>query len=282
MIYILFNPLANNSRGENDAKNWAIENKVKGTFKSLIDMNFKKFFDTTKASDEVILCGGDGTLNRFVNDTYGYNFKCKLSLVKCGSGNDFYRDVASKEKDGRINLLPYIQNLPLITVNGIKRRFINGIGYGIDGDTCLKGDEIRKKDPNAVINYTNIAIKLLLGGFKTKNCTVEVDGKKYSYKHVWLASAMNGRYYGGGMMAAPNKDRLDKNIHCDVCVYSSIGRLISLIRFPKFSAGQHKGRKFLIHLTGKNIQVSFDKPCALQIDGDVVANVTTYKVSFDK
>ena len=34
--------------------------------------------------------------------------------------------------------------------------------------------------------------------------------------------------------------------------------------------------------TPKNITVTFDKPCALQIDGDVVKDVLTYTVDYDK
>ncbi|MCQ2753032.1 MAG: diacylglycerol kinase family protein [Bacilli bacterium] len=278
MIYILYNPLANNSRGQIDAEHWAERLTTKPTFKSVIGLNFKDFFKKVKASDEVILCGGDGTLNRFANDTYGTKFNCKLSYAKCGSGNDFYRDVADQEVDGRIDLKPYLKHLPLIKVNGIKRRFLNGIGYGIDGDTCLAGDEIRTKDPNAVINYTKIAVGLLLGKFKTKTAEVEVDGVKSTFKHVWLSSTMNGKYYGGGMMAAPKQDRLNAKHECDLVTLSSIGRVHTLLRFPKFSGGKHDKKRFLTHLRGKHIKVTFSSPCALQIDGDVIKDVTTYEV----
>jgi len=278
MIYVLFNPLANNSHGQEDAKKWS-DTFVKGAkFLSVIGLDAKKFLATLKEKDELILCGGDGTLNRFVNETYGYQFKCKVSYAKCGSGNDFYRDVAQYEKDGRVDLKPFIKHLPLITVNGIKRRFINGIGYGIDGDTCLIGDEIRKKDPTAKINYSSIAVKLLLTKYKVKNATIKVDGEEHSHKRVWLASAMYGRYYGGGMMAAPSRDRLKGDYACDVCVLSSRGRVTTLLRFPKFSAGKHDKKKYITHYVGKHITVTFDKPCALQIDGDVVADVTSYTV----
>lgn len=281
MIYILYNPLANNSRGQQDAERWAERLTAPATFKSVIDLNFKSFFQKVKPSDEVVLCGGDGTLNRFANDTYGINFKCKLSYAKCGSGNDFYRDVADKEEDGRIDLKPYLKHLPLVKVNGIKRRFLNGIGYGIDGDTCLEGDKIREKDPSAVINYTKIAISLLLSKFKTKVAQIEVDGIKSVFKHVWLATTMNGRYYGGGMMAAPNQDRLNNKHECDLVVFSSIGRIHTLLRFPKYSSGKHEGKRFVTHIQGKHVKVIFSKPCALQIDGDVVKDVTSYEVIND-
>lgn len=282
MIYILFNPKANNSRGESDAKKWGECLKVPAKFICVIGLDLKKFFNGLKENDSVVLSGGDGTINRFANDTYGMKFKNKVYYVKCGSGNDFYRDMLAKaDKDGLIEITPYLKKLPLITVNGIKRRFINGIGYGLDGECCHVGDEIRKKDPNAVINYKKIAVKLLLGKFRLRRAEVEVDGKTHHYKNVWLSSTMYGHYYGGGMMAAPDKDREKNNDVCDVVTLSSRGRLHTLLRFPTFSSGKHKNKKWLSHIVGKKIKVSFDIPCALQIDGDVIENVSSYTVSFE-
>jgi len=284
MKYVLFNPLSNNKRGESDARSWAENNNFgDANFQSVIGLDYKGFFDGLTKDDQVVLCGGDGTLNYFANQIYGYKFKNELYYAKCGSGNDFYRDVIGYEKEGKVELTQFLAHLPLITVNGKKARFLNGIGYGIDGDTCLVGDEIREKDPAAKINYSNIAIGLLLrsNGFQTKHAVVEVDGKKYEFDNVWLSSAMNGKFYGGGMMAAPKQDRLNKEHTVTVTTFSSKGRLITFLRFPGFSGGKHEGKKHFSELVGKHIVVTFDKPCALQIDGDTVKDVTTYTVDVD-
>lgn len=291
MMYILFNPLANNGNGEKEAKAWKEQfAKCEAEFVNIIELKMS-FFDGLTENDEVILCGGDGTLNRFANETYGYKFKNKLFLAKCGTGNDFYRDVLPYEKDGRVELTQFIQNLPVVTVNGMKRHFVNGIGYGIDGDTCLVGDQIKEKQPGIIVNYSKIAIGLLLKfakneqgkkyGFMPKVAKTVVDGKEMNFKNVWLCSTMVGKYYGGGMMAAPLQDRLNKEHTCSVIAYSSKGRLISFLRFPAFSGGKHKGKKYLINQVGKHIEVTFDQPCALQIDGEVVKDVLTYTVDFD-
>ncbi|MCQ2488391.1 MAG: diacylglycerol kinase family protein [Clostridia bacterium] len=281
MLYLLYNPLSNNSQGESDAKAWAEANNVSPEFTSVIGLDYKDFFGKLASEDEVILAGGDGTVNRFANDVYGLPINNPLYLVKCGTGNDFYKDVLEHEVDGKIDLRPFIKNLPLVSVNGIEQRFLNGVGFGVDGDTCLIGDEIREKDPGADINYSGIAIKHLLTKFKPKHATVEVDGEVTEIDHVWIASAMKGRYYGGGMMAAPEQDRLNDDGTCTVTVFSSVGRLPTLLRFPTFSNGKHEGKKFLIKFTGKHIKVTFNEPCALQIDGETVKDVLTYSVDCD-
>lgn len=116
-----------------------------------------------------------------------------MFLYKAGTGNDFLRDIEAKEK--LVPILPYLQKLPKVTINGQSRYFINGIGYGIDGMVCEIADEMKAKGIKN-INYTAISIKLLLGKYKCANAIVFVDGREYRFKKVWIASAMFGRYYG--------------------------------------------------------------------------------------
>lgn len=280
MKYILMNPKANNGLGENDAREWAkcLDEEV-----TYIDVLKEKdmcgFVKGLNENDEIIVAGGDGTLNHFANDIADIDVPNKMYYVKCGSGNDFYRD--NKEycdEKGMIPLNRFLKNLPIVEVNGIKRRFINGIGYGIDGETCRVGEEMRSKTTKP-INYTNIAIKLLLGGYKVKRATVTVDGETRNFKNVWLAPTMKGRYYGGGMMVAPDQNRFDEENKVTTVLVYKRSKLITLIRFPSIFEGKHVLKTDSITvLTGKNVTVTFNEPCALQIDGEVINDVTTYSV----
>lgn len=279
MTYLLYNPLANNSKGDRDARQWATDNNVECELTSLLEIgNMKEFFDGLGEDDDVILTGGDGTLNRFANDVYGYEFKNPVYYVKCGSGNDFYRDNEKYAENGRIDLRPFLKNLPLVTVNGIQRRFLNGIGYGIDGETCRIGD-IQRATSDKPVNYSKIAIKLLLGSYKLKKATVEVDGKVSTFDNVWMASTMKGRFYGGGMMVAPAQDRFNDDGVVSVVTLYKKNRLVTLMRFPSLNKGEHVLKEDWVTVqTGHKVTVSFDQPCALQIDGDVIEDVVTYTV----
>ncbi len=279
MIYLLLNPLANNSKGESDAHEWAESHDVDCKFISLLDIpDMKGFLQGLGDGDEVILTGGDGTLNRFANDVYGYEIKVPVYYAKCGSGNDFFRDNEKYVKNGRIELRPFLKDLPEITVNGIKRRFLNGIGYGLDGETCKAGD-LQRETSDKPVNYTNIAIKLLLGGYRLKKATVTVDGETETYENVWLASTMKGRFYGGGLMVAPEQDRFNEDHKVSVVALYKRSRLITLMRFPSLNKGEHiKKADWVTVKRGHKVKVSFDQPCALQIDGDVIDNVTSYTV----
>ena len=189
------NPKANNGLGESDARNWAKVLTEEVTFVDVLHNDVRQLISTLQADDEVVVAGGDGTLNHFINDVADLDIKNNIYYVKSGSGNDFYRDRKEDVDElGRIALNRHLQNLPIIHVNGITKRFINGIGYGLDGETCKIGEQMRMKSDKP-INYSNIAIKLLLGGYKLKRATVTVDGDTKEYKYVWLASTMKGRYY---------------------------------------------------------------------------------------
>ncbi len=164
----------------------------------------------------------------------------------------------------------------MVKVDGKKLKFVNGIGYGIDGYCCEKGDILRKRSTKRV-NYTAIAIKGLLGGYKPVDAAVRVDGKEYRFKKVWLAPTMNGRYYGGGMNVTPQQDRLDPERKLSVAVIFGSGKLKTLTVFPSIFEGKHIEHTEMVSiLRGYEIQVKFDRPTALQVDGETFSGVTSY------
>lgn len=278
MYHVLYNPLSGNKKGAESVEK--VKALVKGEIKAadVRDISdFTAFFAGLAEDDAVVLCGGDGTLNHFVNDIADVEIKNDVFLFACGSGNDFKTDVAPEET-GLIKINAYIQNLPVVEVKGMKRRFINGIGYGIDGYCCEVGDEEAKKSDKPV-NYAGIAVKGLLFHFKPANATVTVDGETQAFKHVWLAPSMNGRYYGGGMNVAPDQNRLAEPKKLSLVVWNGTGKITTLLRFKSIFSGEHIKYKKMIHIfTGKDITVKFDRPTALQIDGETVSGVTEYTV----
>lgn len=268
MRYVLYNPKANNGLKPE------ILNGVE--YKEVIGLDYEAFFQGLNEEDEVLFVGGDGTVNYLINALDVSKIKNKIYFKPAGTGNDFMNDLDNK--DGHEILLnDYIRDLPTVYVNGMEKKFINGIGYGIDGYCCEVADKIRESDASKKIDYTGIAIKGLLFHFKPKNAVITVDGKEYKYSNVWLAPSMKGRFYGGGMMVAPAQDRNGDTL--SVVVYHVKSKLKALIVFPNIFKGTHVENKEMVEvMTGKEIEVKFDQPCALQIDGETVLNVSSYKV----
>jgi len=266
MKYYLYNPLANNG----------IRLDVPGV--ELLDAtktDYPSFFADLAAEDEVVLIGGDGTINHLINAVDCEKLKNKVYLLGNGSGNDFLNDIG--EKPGKEILLnPYLKNLPTARVNGKEWKFINNMSYGIDGYCCEVADKIKAKTPGKKINYTSIAIKGVLYDYKPGDAVVTVDGVTREFHNIWLAPAMKGRYCGGGMMLAPGQDRFSDKL--TVMIYCSRSRLQTLIAFPKIFEGKHVEMTDRVTvITGNKVHVKFTRPCAAQIDGETILNVMEYE-----
>ena len=276
MTYTLYNSLANNKR----EPEYIVELRKKGKSENIIDVtkiDYKVFFNSINPNDVIYLVGGDGTINYLANAIDIEKFKNEIYLIPSGTGNDFFHDVTEGKEVDKVLLNPYLKDLPTVEVNGIKKKFINGIGFGIDGYCCEVGDKLKEKSTKK-INYTSIAIKGLLFHFKPVRAKVIVDGNTYEHTKVWLTPTMKGRYYGGGMKIAPNQDRNEKG-KVSAVVYRAPNKFKALMVFPSIFKGEHiKKTKMVKVYEGHEITVVFNKPTALQIDGETVKNVLTYTV----
>ena len=278
---VLYNPLANNMRGaESAAKIKQDLGRDDISFEDITQINDINEFIVSSKDREIVIAGGDGTLNRFVNRFENWDIPdISVYYYAAGSGNDFMRDVKeNKSENGLVKLNDYVKQLPTVTVKGREYRFINGVGYGIDGYCSQAGDELRAKSDKPV-NYTHIAIKGLLFDYHPVNASVTVDNVTRTYKKVWLAPTMNGRYYGGGMEVAPMQERLSDNKKVSTVIMHGSGKLKTLCIFPSIFKGEHIEHKDAVDvLRGNSVTVEFDRPCALQIDGETIPDVTSYSV----
>lgn len=277
-FHVLYNPLSGHVASQ------PVESELKALLPNdefelndVTKLNLHEYLTALGESETVLLVGGDGTLNRFINDSGDLLGKHSVYYYAAGNGNDFWSDIGRKRGDAPVCIDEYLKNLPVVTVNGRTQKFLNGIGFGIDGYCCEVGDKLRAA--NKPVNYTSIAIKGLLFHFKPRTAKVTVDGKEHVFKKVWIAPTMNGRYYGGGMIPTPAQERLGSDKKVSACIMYGKGKLRTLIAFPTIFKGEHVKKTNMVKVfSGKEITVKFYKPCALQIDGETVLGVTEYTV----
>ena len=270
MKYYLYNPLS--------------KNKTKPAFLDELDpkttevietdiFNHREFISSLKEEDEVVLVGGDGTINYFVNTIEGIDLKNNIYLRTNGHANDFVNDIEKYDEEVLLN--PYINKLPKVEVKELDKYFINGIGFGLDGYCCLMEDKLKKEKKE--VNYKKIGRRGILKN-KPFNVTITIDDKTYVHSNVWFASCMKGRYNGSGMMLAPYQNRTSDKV--SLVIFTAKSKLKALGLFSKIFNNSHLEKKdnFIVY-TGNNIQVSSDIPLTLHIDGEKVIDVTTYKVN---
>jgi diacylglycerol kinase family enzyme len=100
------------------------------------------------------------------------------------------------------------------------------------------------------------------------------------FENVWMTPTMLGRFFGGGMMCAPGQDRLNEDGTVSLMVMRCKSKLRTLLLFPSIFKGEHvKVTDIVSVFKGHEIHVRFDRPTALQIDGEVFSGVSEYTVT---
>jgi len=276
---VLYNPFSSSRRGRRSAER--LKKLLGESFAGFEDItsvtDFSMFFDSMKEDCAAVVCGGDGTLNRLIN-AEGFDpdkYADKLFCCPGGSGNDFYKDIKHREKKLPVPLKEYFTGLPTAEIDGKFYRFLNGLGAGIDGFVCELGNRLRDETGKKV-NYTACALKGLLGKYTPIDVKITVDGIEHMMKSCWLTPVMNGRYFGGGMKATPDQDRLSSDGKLSMLSFCGSGRFKTLCIFPViFSGGHVKIKKHCTVLTGNEIKVEYSSPQCLQIDGETIPGVKT-------
>lgn len=285
MIHVLFNPKAGSNKGKEKAQsleNYLLEKEL--VFHDLTEIEDQgDFLESLPEGDSIVLCGGDGTLNHFINEVFDqmdaeFLKKREIFFYGAGSGNDFLNDINAKAEDGPILLNPYLEHLPRVEINGKIHYFINDVGMGIDGYVCQEGNR-KRGETDKPINYTLIAVKGLLGAFRPVDAKVTIDGVTKEYHKVWMVPTMNGRFFGGGMMATPQQDRMNEGHKVSVLVFHGMSIIKTLLIFPTVFTGKHvKYTKYVEIKEAKEVEVEFSRPCPLQIDGETIRDISYYHV----
>ena len=278
MTYILYNPLANCGDGMKDM------DKVQSAMGTERPGQEIKLVDVTRepaaavlmgmgAEDAAVICGGDGTLHHLINDLNGAVPTAPVYVWRMGTGNDFLRDVLGASKAERVQLNEYIKALPCGEVNGQRIRFLNNLSFGLDGQVCEQG-ELERERLGRRVNYIGRALRMVLGDYKPIKATVTVDGESRTYERVWVASAMNGRYFGGGFKIAPGQDRNSDKL-C-VVVLHNLNRVQALLNLARVYWGGHVKMRQCDVRFGHEVSVTCDRPTALNMDGEVFNRATGY------
>ena len=276
---IYYNPYGGNGTCEKNAHQ--VGALLKGSTVTYHDItretDLLETFSAIPKEEKIVLVGGDGTLNRFINAVPVDDLPFDIYYSGAGSGNDFLKDLGRKGLEKPILLNPYLKNLPYVEIKGHTYRFINGIGFGLDGYCCEEADRQRQKKFRIPINYTAIALKGLAFAYKPVCAKVTVDSEPHSFSRVWMAPSMFGRYFGGGMLPTPNQLRQNPENTLTTVVMFGASKLNALVNFPRMFSGtleEFQGHSFF--RKARDITVTFDRPCAVQIDGETIVDVLSY------
>ena len=311
MFYFIINPAARSGRGkkiwnelreELERKN--VEYRFYYTAKERgVGRIARCILNTNRGSVTIVLLGGDGTVNEFLqgvaacgDDSFE---RLRMGYIPAGSATDLARALelpadpmenlkrilaagdgklsyvdgtqAATERATDLGLLCY-QDAEKKELNGRSRLFVVSAGMGFDAAVCAESAASgEKKLLNRIglggLSYGLLCVKRLLGAPRN-NCTVFMDRKRvYAAKDCLFVTVMNHKYQGGGVMFAPAA--LGNDGILDLCFTDRISRGKVLFTFPKAYSGAHVGTKGIILEQAREVRIAASTYLWVHTDGEV-------------
>lgn len=212
--------------------------------------------------ERIIAVGGDGTVNDVLNGIAGTN--AALGVIPGGSGNDFIRSINSHNDIKKIiedNTYGKIVKCDLGMCNG--KYFINVASSGFDAQVVIETQKAKKVFSGSLA-YIVAVIKTIFI-YKGKRINIKVDDHNFE-ENTLLVAVANGKYYGGGMLPAPEAEIDDG--YFDICHIKQVGKAKMLVLFPKFIKGKHCNIKEVSMLKGRKIKIEANEELPVNLDGE--------------
>ena len=212
--------------------------------------------------DEVIILGGDGTINYVVNELR--EKPVCFSIVSNGTGNDSVKSLHGEmrfHKQVEIAIHGRIKRFDLGICNG--RAFVNGVGIGFDGQVVQRMAD-RKKKRGSHLDYLVTVIRTL-ARFKEKSLRFSLDGKRFERK-VLLMTVSNGTTFGGGFKINPLAQPDDGFL--DVCLLNEISPLLRFWHLPRLRTGSHRHLRQVELFKAKSVMMQASDELVAHLDGE--------------
>jgi YegS/Rv2252/BmrU family lipid kinase len=214
---------------------------------------------------QIIVVGGDGTLNEVANGIFNQQVVATtditVGMIMLGTGNDWGRMYNLREKYKkavktlRKNRL-FVQDVGVVTYHDgekeQRRYFVNMAGLGYDALVAEMTNHMKDKGGGGTFAYL---LNLLKGLFRYHHAflEVEIDGGIIYRGPVFSMSVGICKYNGGGMMQLPNAIPDDGML--DVTIFKKVTKLTVVRNLKKLYSGKFTGLPFVITGRGKTVRI---------------------------
>jgi diacylglycerol kinase (ATP) len=217
-----------------------------------------------RASDAVIVGGGDGTLSTCAKAMA--EIGRPMGILPLGTANDLARTLkipTALPEAGAIIAKQYSEPVDIGMVNG--HPFFNVVTIGLAADMATRLDRMTKKRWGR-FGYAIGAMRVALGARRFTASITTARGTE-TVKTYQIAIG-NGRYYGGGVV-----------VHADATIHDGMLDLYSLelqtlwklaLMFPAFRRGEHGGWDDVRVDHAHSFEIRTRKPQPVNADGEVV------------
>ncbi len=287
---VIVNPNAGRKKGEKD---WPEISKLLDeagfTYKALFTEHrdhavFMAEEHINQGYRNIIVVGGDGTLNEVVNGIF-HQKTCPtteviLGMIMVGTGNDWGRMYNIKEKYSKaVKILKkqrlFVQDAALVTYHlGEERRtryFVNMAGMGYDALVAQMTNKMKEKGGGGPLAYLFNLFKGLFS-YKHTQMVVSIDDVDAFQGNVFSMSIGICRYNGGGMMQLP--DAMPDDGILDMTILKDVKKMDVVRHIKKLYDGSFLGLHFVETHKGKKIRITAAPPqgAILETDGESLGN----------
>jgi diacylglycerol kinase (ATP) len=231
---------------------------------------------------DIVIAGGDGTINQAVAGLMDYNVN--FGIIPCGSGNGLANSAKISKRPAKA--LDVVFTGKAIAVDGF---YINGrfacmlCGLGYDAKVA---HDFANQPKRGLATYAKMALKNFLSmkpypfRLTLQHNTVEID--------AWFISIANSNQFGNNFTIAPKASLSDGLL--DIVIVTSKNKLSFVLQTVKQLAGWNKlqatslveGKKGVIYFQTEKLIIANLSLAPLHIDGDPAETYKDLKIEIKK
>ena len=235
----------------------------------------------TQGYRNVIVVGGDGTLNEVVNGVFAqhacHTTDVTLAMIAVGTGNDWGKMYCiPTDYEGAISLIrerkTRLQDVGLteyqVGSQQESRYFLNIAGLGFDAAVVRRTNRQKEQGKSGKALYFMNLLNSLMR-YRPTLTEIEFDGIRLSEK-VFTISIGIGRYSGGGMKQTPHAIPDDGLF--DITLVKQIGKGNIILSLKKLYDGSILEHPKIQGFRGKIIRIESNPPIHLEADGETLGH----------
>ena len=220
---------------------------------------------------ELIVIGGDGTINEVINNYHGK----EIIYLAYGSGNDLARSIEFK-KDIEISRLLESKRFIEYDVGVVNdRKFCSGFDIGFNADIIKRanGSKLKKYLGKYIYLLQGVIGILMLKKYKAK---ISWDSGEITTDKLYLLNAMIQPYEGGGIKFAPNATGQDGKLHIMIMENMSLATFV--YNYLCLLLKKHNKMRKVKQITTDRLAIKTNQRY-FQIDGELINNTEQLNVS---
>ena len=219
---------------------------------------------------ELIVIGGDGTINEVINNYHGK----EIIYLAYGSGNDLARSIEFK-KDIEISRLLESKRFIEYDVGVVNdRKFCSGFDIGFNADIIKRanGSKLKKYLDKHIYLLQGVIGILMLKKYKAK---ISWDSGEITTDKLYLLNAMIQPYEGGGIKFAPNATGQDGKLHIMIMENMSLATFV--YNYLCLLLKKHNKMRKVKQITTDRLAIKTNQKY-FQIDGELINNTEQLNV----